>query len=99
MTADRVRVGVIGCGNVAVNLHLPGYRANKERFEVVGVADPTPARLEAARAADGAWTCRAIPLAPSAPVFAEGVMGLRELVAGSSPAAGDGVSADAGLEA
>ena len=36
---------------VAVNLHLPGYRANRERSKVVGIADPTPARLEAARAA------------------------------------------------
>ena len=81
---------MIGCGNVAVNFHLPGYRANKERFEVVGVADPTPARLEEARAA---------VRSADVPGYAEGVMGLREPVAGSSPAVGDGVSADAGLEA
>lgn len=35
MTADRLGVGVIGCGNVAVNFHLPGYRANGESFELV----------------------------------------------------------------
>ena len=35
MTADRLGVGVIGRGNVAVNLHLPGCRANEEGFEPI----------------------------------------------------------------
>ena len=61
----------------------------------MGILDATLAAYQAAATGEAVT----LPLAPSAPVFAEGVMGLRELVAGSSPAAGDGVSADAGLEA
>jgi predicted dehydrogenase len=48
-----LRVGVVGCGNVAVNFHLPAYRALPDRFELVGLADPTPERLEAGRVAAG----------------------------------------------
>jgi predicted dehydrogenase len=42
---SRLRVGVIGCGNVSLNFHLPACLAEPE-VEIVGVADPTPARLE-----------------------------------------------------
>ncbi len=48
-----LRVGIIGCGNVALNFHLPAYQALPRRFEVVGLADPTPDRLEMGRAAAG----------------------------------------------
>jgi predicted dehydrogenase len=48
-----LRVGLIGCGNVAVNFHLPAYLALPDRFEVVALADPTPNRLELARTAAG----------------------------------------------
>src|SRR5690242_12336013 len=39
-----MRIGVIGCGNVAVRGHLPAMAAT-EGIEVVAVADPTPANL------------------------------------------------------
>jgi predicted dehydrogenase len=46
-----MRIGVIGCGNVAVRVHLPAIAAT-EGMDVVAVADPTPERLaEAAEAA------------------------------------------------
>lgn len=52
--SDRpLRVGVVGCGNVAVNFHLPAYQARPDRFELVALADPTPERLELARTAAG----------------------------------------------
>ncbi|HEU5430171.1 MAG TPA: Gfo/Idh/MocA family oxidoreductase [Thermomicrobiales bacterium] len=42
-----MRIGVIGCGNVAVRGHLPAIAAT-DGLEVVAVADPTPERLAAA---------------------------------------------------
>ena len=44
-----LRVGVVGCGNVALNFHVPAYRALPDRWTVVGLADPTPDRLEQGR--------------------------------------------------
>jgi len=40
----RLAVGLIGCGNIAVNHHVPAYRALADRCEVVAVADPTASR-------------------------------------------------------
>ncbi|WP_040155298.1 Gfo/Idh/MocA family protein [Mobilicoccus massiliensis] len=50
---SRIRVAVVGCGNVAVNFHVPAYRALPETYEIVGLADPTPERLEIGREAAG----------------------------------------------
>ena len=54
--SDVLRVGVVGCGNVALNFHLPSYQANPDRFDVVGLADPTPERLDLGRLAAGLGT-------------------------------------------
>jgi predicted dehydrogenase len=40
-----MRIGVIGCGNVSLNVHLPACQA-EPGIDVVAAADPTPARLE-----------------------------------------------------
>ena len=45
-----MRIGLIGCGNIGVNAHLPAFRS-LAGVEVRAVADPTPERREAARAA------------------------------------------------
>ncbi len=45
-----MRIGLIGCGNVGVNVHIPAVQAN-EGMRIVAVADPTPERLQAAAAA------------------------------------------------
>jgi predicted dehydrogenase len=45
-----LRVGIVGCGNVALNFHVPAYRAAPEHFTVAALADPTPERLELGRA-------------------------------------------------
>ena len=42
----RLRVGLIGCGNVALSDHVPAYLSLPDRYELMAIADPTPARLE-----------------------------------------------------
>jgi len=53
MTTPRLRIGIIGCGNIGSGSHLPGWQANREIADVVALADPTSATLDAARAAAG----------------------------------------------
>ena len=45
-----MRIGLVGCGNVGVNAHIPAVQAN-EGMTIVSAADPTPERLQAAAAA------------------------------------------------
>jgi predicted dehydrogenase len=45
MTSQRLRVGIIGCGNIGSGSHLPAWLANRELAEVVALADPTEATL------------------------------------------------------
>ncbi|GAB90844.1 Gfo/Idh/MocA family protein [Gordonia rhizosphera] len=54
-TPPRVplRVGIIGCGNVALNFHVPAYQAVPAHFTVAALADPTPERLELGRTTAG----------------------------------------------
>jgi predicted dehydrogenase len=47
-----LRLGIIGCGNIALRAHLPATKA-EPGVELVGAADPTPARLEQFRQAAG----------------------------------------------
>ena len=49
----RLRVGIVGCGNVGARLHLPAWLARPDRAEVVALADPTASMLEAARVTAG----------------------------------------------
>ena len=49
---DRMRIGLIGCGNIGINAHIPAVQAN-EGMTIVAAADPTPARLAAAGEAAG----------------------------------------------
>ncbi|GAA4391337.1 Gfo/Idh/MocA family protein [Tsukamurella soli] len=46
MTAP-LSVGVVGCGNVALNFHVPAYLALPGDYTLVGLADPSPDRLAA----------------------------------------------------
>jgi len=41
VSAERVRVGVIGGGLIAQTVHLPLLRAMRDRFELVALADPS----------------------------------------------------------
>ncbi|HET6171162.1 MAG TPA: Gfo/Idh/MocA family oxidoreductase [Gaiellales bacterium] len=44
-----LRVGLIGCGNVALSDHVPFYLSRPDLYRVVAIADPTPARRALAR--------------------------------------------------
>jgi predicted dehydrogenase len=45
--ADRIRIGVIGCGLVAQVMHLPYLRELDGLFEIGGVCDLSPSRVSA----------------------------------------------------
>src|SRR5215211_1361724 len=45
-----MRIGLVGCGNVGVNAHIPAVLAN-EGMTIVAAADPTPQRLQVAAGA------------------------------------------------
>ena len=47
---ERLRIGLLGLGQAARNIHLPALSSLTERFEVVAVCDPAPAAREAAQA-------------------------------------------------
>jgi predicted dehydrogenase len=47
-----MRIGLIGCGNVGVNVHIPAVLTN-DGMRIVAAADPTPERLQAAAEAAG----------------------------------------------
>jgi predicted dehydrogenase len=47
-----MRIGLVGCGNVGVNAHIPAVQAN-EGMTIVAAADPSPERLQAAAVAAG----------------------------------------------
>lgn len=44
-----IRVGQIGCGNIAVRAHLPAYLALSDDFQVAAVADPSSSGRDLAR--------------------------------------------------
>lgn len=50
---EPIRVALVGCGNIALGYHIPAYLASDDRFRIVGIADPTPERLELGRIAAG----------------------------------------------
>ena len=45
--ADRIRIGVVGCGLVAQVMHLPYLRELDGLFEIGGVCDLSPSRVNA----------------------------------------------------
>ena len=47
--AEQLRVGIVGCGNVALNFHVPAYQALPDDYVLAGLADPTADRLELGR--------------------------------------------------
>jgi predicted dehydrogenase len=44
-----LRVGVVGCGNVALNFHVPAYQTQPGKYTLAGLADPARGRLGAGR--------------------------------------------------
>lgn len=52
-TPQKLRIGIIGCGNIGSGSHLPAWLHNSEIAEVVALADPSTQNLKAAAAAAG----------------------------------------------
>lgn len=46
--ANKLRVGIIGAGNIATSAHLPAYQQLTDIVEVVAIADIVPERAKAA---------------------------------------------------
>lgn len=46
--SDKIRVGIIGCGGIANNKHLPALSHQKDRLEIVGFCDIIRERAEKA---------------------------------------------------
>ncbi|MBQ4353369.1 MAG: Gfo/Idh/MocA family oxidoreductase [Clostridia bacterium] len=46
--AKKLRVGIVGAGNIATSAHLPAYRNLTDLAEVVAIADIVPERAQAA---------------------------------------------------
>lgn len=44
MSGHSLRVGIVGAGNVSLNLHVPAYQELSDQFRVVAMADPVPER-------------------------------------------------------
>ena len=42
----KLRVGIIGAGNIACGAHLPAYKLLKDKIEVVAIADIVRERAE-----------------------------------------------------
>jgi predicted dehydrogenase len=53
VTIAPTRVGLIGCGNVALGDHVPSYLSLPDLYRLVAIADPTPDRLELGRSMSG----------------------------------------------
>ncbi len=90
--ATPLRVGVVGCGNVALNFHVPAYRALPGRYTLVGLADPARPRTTAGGPGEGRPHTRAgaprrrgaVPLPADSPLHRLGVLGLRDLSGGDA---------------
>ncbi len=56
MKADRIRVGIVGCGDVVHRHYLPALESMADRVTLAAVADPRDAAAEAVAAAAAAWS-------------------------------------------
>jgi predicted dehydrogenase len=54
--ADRLRLGIVGCGDVTHRHYLPGIASMAEHVQVVAVADPRPDAGEGVAAEVASWS-------------------------------------------
>ncbi|HTK46275.1 MAG TPA: Gfo/Idh/MocA family oxidoreductase [Patescibacteria group bacterium] len=59
MARERLRIGIVGCGDVAHRHYLPGLASMSDEVQIVGLADPRPGAPEALAAAVAAWSPQA----------------------------------------
>jgi predicted dehydrogenase len=53
---DRLRIGIVGCGDVAYRRYLPALASRSDRVMLAAAADPRPGAAEAAARAVAAWS-------------------------------------------
>jgi predicted dehydrogenase len=53
---ERLRIGIVGCGDVAHRHYLPGLESMADEVEIVALADPRPGAAEALAQAVRAWS-------------------------------------------
>jgi predicted dehydrogenase len=56
VTPDRLRIGIVGCGDVAYRRYLPALASRSDRVTLAAAADPRPGAAEAAARAVAAWS-------------------------------------------
>jgi len=56
--ANRLRIGIVGCGDVAHRHYLPGLASMADELEITAVTDPKPGAAEALAAAVVSWSPR-----------------------------------------
>jgi predicted dehydrogenase len=72
MAADRLRIGLVGAGDVARRHYVPAIASMVERIEVAAVADTRLAAAEAMAASIAAWSPRARAYAGVSDMLATG---------------------------
>jgi predicted dehydrogenase len=53
---ERLRIGIVGCGDVAHRHYLPGLASMADEIEIAAAADPKPGAPEALAAAVESWS-------------------------------------------
>ena len=56
MSIERLRIGIVGCGDVAHRHYVPGIASRAERVVITAVADPTPGAAERVADAVASWS-------------------------------------------
>jgi predicted dehydrogenase len=56
VSSERLRIGIVGCGDVANRHYVPGIASRAERVAITAVADPTPGAAERLANAVDSWS-------------------------------------------
>ena len=59
MSSERLRIGIVGCGDVAHRHYVPGIASRAERVAITALADPTPGAAQGLADAVASWSPRA----------------------------------------
>jgi predicted dehydrogenase len=68
--ARKLRIGIVGCGDVAHRHYLPGLASRADAIEIAAAADPTPGAAERVATAVAAWSPGAIAYLDAAEMLA-----------------------------
>jgi predicted dehydrogenase len=56
VSGERLRIGIVGCGDVAHRHYVPGIASRAERVVITALADPTPGAAERLADAVASWS-------------------------------------------